>query len=349
MALIEAPSEPPSLADAQTAAAALAEQISGVVGVCVFGSVARGAAAWDSDLDLMVVVDERLGAGPELDGLKHRMESVAKSTIGVDCDVVPVSLRELAWNLRNASSSVYGEAVRDGVWMVPTQQVDWQSIDLEGYEPMSRDDRALAIENLAAAAQKIDTATTSIEKMCRRLANEPTVRFRDHQRFATCCDILEFCHFGIESSLNALGRLELGRILHNKHDINEMLSKLQTTLPSLEKQDVLAAVESILADVPRYEGRFVNWRNIAYIAHSDKFEPMIEDGNAMAHATAAVRTFQYTMDRLRTEHSEPPMDADTLDLLDYHCRPVRELERLIGLDLAEALSYEVPPAGTAQQ
>ena len=78
-----------------------------VVAVLLFGSVARGTATADSDIDLAVI------AGPEWDGRAELAETVLMR-LGNDCDVVVFGESEFA-ELALAGESVARDILRDGI------------------------------------------------------------------------------------------------------------------------------------------------------------------------------------------------------------------------------------------
>lgn len=98
--------------------AALREAIRGVVGsnvdaVILFGSVARGEATADSDVDLMVL------ASPDWDG-RTELEDVVRARLGNDCDVLvftPEDFRRLA---ASGEEPVVAEILTDGVVLLGT-------------------------------------------------------------------------------------------------------------------------------------------------------------------------------------------------------------------------------------
>jgi predicted nucleotidyltransferase len=79
--------------------------------VIVFGSLARGEARPDSDVDLAVI------APPEWDG-RLVLEDAVRSKLGNDCDVLRLSNADLVGP--GPREPVADEIVRDGIALVGT-------------------------------------------------------------------------------------------------------------------------------------------------------------------------------------------------------------------------------------
>ena len=77
--------------------------------IYLFGSRARGDATEDSDYDIMVVVRERVGAGPAMEIEAQR----ALAGLGVPKDVVVMTRTRFDW-LRGARASLPATVEREG-------------------------------------------------------------------------------------------------------------------------------------------------------------------------------------------------------------------------------------------
>ena len=93
--------------------AALRDTVRGAVGssasaVVVFGSVARGEAIADSDIDLVVL------APPDWDGRSELQEAV-RARIGNDCDVLVFTPEEFARLAASGDEPVVSDILADGV------------------------------------------------------------------------------------------------------------------------------------------------------------------------------------------------------------------------------------------
>jgi predicted nucleotidyltransferase len=105
--------------------AALQETVRATVGssveaVILFGSVARGEATADSDVDLVVL------AGPDWDG-RAELEDVIRARLGNDCDVLVFTPEEFSRLAASRDEPVVAEILADGVVLVgslPQLQTD---------------------------------------------------------------------------------------------------------------------------------------------------------------------------------------------------------------------------------
>ncbi len=93
--------------------AALRDTVRGAVGssasaVVVFGSVARGEAIADSDIDLVVL------APPDWDG-RSELQDVVRARIGNDCDVLVFTPEEFARLAASGDEPVVSDILADGV------------------------------------------------------------------------------------------------------------------------------------------------------------------------------------------------------------------------------------------
>ena len=96
--------------------AALRDTVRGAVGssasaVVVFGSVARGEAIADSDIDLVVL------APPDWDG-RSELQDVVRARIGNDCDVLVFTPEEFARLAASGDEPVVSDILADGVGLL---------------------------------------------------------------------------------------------------------------------------------------------------------------------------------------------------------------------------------------
>jgi predicted nucleotidyltransferase len=96
--------------------AALRQTVRSAVGsnaetVILFGSVARGEATADSDVDLVVL------AGPDWDG-RSELEDVVRARLGNDCDVLVFTPEEFSRLAASRDEPVVAEILADGVVLV---------------------------------------------------------------------------------------------------------------------------------------------------------------------------------------------------------------------------------------
>jgi predicted nucleotidyltransferase len=86
------------------------EAATDVEAVIVFGSVARGEAHADSDIDLVVVAPETWGARAEL-------QRTVQERLGNDCDVLHLTRGDFTLSPENREPLV-AEILRDGLALV---------------------------------------------------------------------------------------------------------------------------------------------------------------------------------------------------------------------------------------
>jgi len=96
--------------------AALQEAVRATVGssvetVILFGSVARGEATADSDVDLVVL------AAPDWDG-RSELEDVVRARLGNDCDVLVFTPEQFSRHAATSDEPVVAEILTDGVVLV---------------------------------------------------------------------------------------------------------------------------------------------------------------------------------------------------------------------------------------
>jgi len=84
---------------------------SSVETVILFGSVARGEATADSDIDLVVL------AAPEWDG-RSELEDVVRARLGNDCDVLVFTPEQFSRLAASRDEPVVAEILADGVVLV---------------------------------------------------------------------------------------------------------------------------------------------------------------------------------------------------------------------------------------
>ena len=96
--------------------AALRDTVQGTVGssveaVILFGSVARGEATADSDVDLVVL------AGPDWDG-RSELEDAVRARVGNDCDVLVFTPEQFSQHASTGDEPVVAQILTDGVVLV---------------------------------------------------------------------------------------------------------------------------------------------------------------------------------------------------------------------------------------
>jgi predicted nucleotidyltransferase len=79
--------------------------------VILFGSVARGKATADSDVDLVVI------AAPDWDG-RSELEDAVRARLGNDCDVLVFTPDQFSQHASTGDEPVVAQILADGVALV---------------------------------------------------------------------------------------------------------------------------------------------------------------------------------------------------------------------------------------
>ena len=219
----------PGLADAERAAAALAE--AGAGRVVLFGSVARGEATERSDIDLVAIFDD-LDYGERWERRCELMR-LAGEAAGHSVDVSVTDRAEWAMRTSRVLTSFEGRAARDGVVLVdrPAVGVDWGK---EMVMPGSDYEEALI---------RMDGTRDALRGLLRHLRPDPDEKDagRENRRLWIRGRLHRGCgeaHMAVELALKSL--IHLGSDPARPawgHDIGELCTRLaephRSILPSL--------------------------------------------------------------------------------------------------------------------
>lgn len=272
---------PPSMEDAERAAEAIA--VEGVSAVLVYGSVARGEAGPDSDIDLLAIYDD-------LDYSTRRERSA--------------ELRELAGAATGCMVSVY---VTD--WPEWTHRATHVSTSLESAIRVDAVTLYHREPNGVRWGKEIGMPTTNEEEVAGRLHNarralfalQTQLRMSDSERSALedrdrgyylfamrdrMCILCAHGHMAMETSLKALIHLGGARPVRTHH-----LQKLLGALPSAPRDHLQGMFVAI---TPKQASE---WREAGAYEYADwSLESLVPHAYHMARTSVAVA--RYAADRL---------------------------------------------------
>lgn len=254
---------PPTLEDARVAARAVAANVPGVVQVGVFGSVARGEATCDSDIDLLVVLEDleyknrvRI-AGGDL----YRVASRA-----TDCPVGIVVTDVHEWAVRSQLATCFETSIADDLVMFYQSS---KRVKVNREKPMDRPTSDLdeAYVRLGEAADAYDGAVSVyIPNNHEREADQENdtmlhgvYQFNRYRRLVVQMDLV------LETSLKAIQHALGDTPPHNTHKLAVLLDNLPDTP---ETRQVKTIVSNLRVDKlpPKAYGDtdveevYTNWR-----------------------------------------------------------------------------------------
>ncbi len=262
--LVEAPGAVPTLETAQRIAEVFVAE-HGVAEVAVFGSVARGEATPDSDIDLVAIY-------PDMDysqrwNLISHLKGVARDISGRDVDVLATDWPE--WKLRSTEVTLSFEHAISDDSLVLAQQSD-------PYRHLTKDKIGLPMNNeeqilqwIASSKQAVNQIWANIEvsrperaAMSRLDGDEPSdnqrlMNARRHRLRALGAVTAE----SVEQGLKLLVALE-GRTPPKTHSAVELLNMLPNTISD--------DLEGFLTD--EEWGRIEEWRQAG--TYSDIWEKL---------------------------------------------------------------------------
>ena len=262
----------PTLADAAAVARLLAQGI-GVSQVCVFGSVARGTADADSDIDLLVVYDD-IDYGEERLRSEAAMSQIAFGAVGCDVDVRVTDWAQ--WNARRAVTSSFEATISHDL------------VVLEEVTPPSngRTDKVITMASVAElAAAEIDVMGTSISFLSKgafdleseqdAIAEGAPEADVESFRIARWRGMLQHAHMAIEHASTALVHATGGRNPGKKahHRIELIIAHVADEQLREELSTVMAPlhVDNIPLGELRQNRALVNGSHINYRIVSDYY------------------------------------------------------------------------------
>lgn len=293
----------PDLAAARRAAARLVD--AGVGRVLVFGSVARGDATEDSDIDLVAIFDD---LGDYSTRFKQRcaLEAKAREVTGCPVDVMVTDAPE--WAARTAKVPCSVEARLAGHAIELADVGSHADIDWDKEIGLPADPTA----ELASRFEEMFDAAMELEKQLQPSQGEADALDADHRRrqedkrFASA---MSQVHLIVESAAKATYIIDVRTAPPWKHDIAELLANQSD--PIRQAFYTLAGADLDL-DVLHL------WRQSNYL--EDRPDLPSED-SLSAQCGAALRIGVYVADACRRQG----ISQRDLDLWDHHSRRVSEM------------------------
>ena len=227
---------PPTVEEARAAAAAIGAAHPDVARVMLFGSVARGEAVSDSDIDLVVLVDD-LGDYRDRGRLARQLADAARTAASHRVDVQLSDLVEWRTRTGHVSSSFEASLAGELISLLqrePRTEPDWG-------KPMSR-----AATNLAEATNRCRDLRDHLQQLTERLipgryeaAAEDSARreeyLRNRRRFV-CGHAADVIELAVKTVITVAGISPAHR-----HDIGELLKQVESASLHRELSEIIRA------------------------------------------------------------------------------------------------------------
>ena len=323
-------SKVPTVDDIRRAAAqSVVADDSRVETVYVFGSVARGEATDESDVDVIVVVTDHITRDEH-----NQLDNVLGEHFecGTGCSVDLMSRRRSVFDhlVRNVPASVEHYVMSDAVCVYET---DVRSTPTGNIDGVPRNYLELALNTaddisggLSALARHVEGVSREEARMLPVDGSQANIDYAVATRAARYKSLLQDSHMVIEQALRATAAAVDSASLGKGHDLDELVPKMSETP---EKQALEAVVDTLRDE----DGKTKMWRLGPYIAHSSAWAKEITAENALKHVLAADACGRLVLSTLEKHaHNEPRVAAATvrlnrtLDILEPLARTADDLE-----------------------
>ncbi len=254
---------PPTLEDARVAARAVADQVPGVVQVGVFGSVARGEATCDSDIDLLVILEDieyenraRIAGG--------NLYSVASQATDCPVGIVVTDVHE--WAARSQLATCFETSIVDDL---VTFYHSPKRVNVNREKPMDRpiSDLDEAYVRLGEAADAYEGAISAYipnryEKIAYQdhdTAVHEVFQFNRYRRLVVQMDLV------LEISLKALHHALGDTSPHKTHKLSVLLDHLPDAPETRQAKDIVSNLKVDKLPPEAYDEAdvdevYTNWR-----------------------------------------------------------------------------------------
>ena len=287
----------PTLEDARQIALGVARRDARVGRVMVFGSVARGDADANSDLDFVIVLSDDFGGDRGEAALSARTE--IRRRCAWSCDVVVRTQQEWEHLTANVSASFEAAIAAEATELFsrPGCRSRQSDVTVSG----------VAQDNLDVAASRLQGATgelASIEKLVRAIPDEEREipqsvehgeTTEDLERRQRYLGLLADAHLAIELAIKSVIAAE-GRPPRYSHDIHEHISDVRHS-------PTRAALEADVSEAREPDGRMRIWRVGVYESDDPEWQASINAANTADHIAAAVATARTAADFLHDRSS----------------------------------------------
>ena len=283
--------------------------------VYVFGTVARGEATDDSDVDVIVVIADDTSSDEyrQLDRILH--DHFGDST-GCSVDLLLRRRSEFEHMVSNVSASVEHYVTRDAVRVYET---DDRSVPSGNIGEMPCNNLALALDDATTMTNRLAALDSRIigtprEEARAKVAGDSQAgidQMTASSRAGRYQSLLRDSHMVIEHALRATAAVVDNISLGKGHDLDKLLPEMSDTS---EKQALSDVIDALRGE----DGKTRTWRLLVdYTAHLDKWAREITAGNALKHVSAATACGRLVSDTLEEHASNEPDLHNVVFILNF--------------------------------
>jgi len=275
----------PTLQDARRLAEEIARDDARVGRVLVFGSVARGDAGPDSDLDLVLLLCEDFSG--DLQKAKLELHDLAVRRCGASSDVIVRTEQQWKHLTANVSASFDAAIAKETTELFARPSQGSGAMSDGSLEGVARDNLDPAAHRLRSAIHELDSIEQSLrtipdweaEDIPERVARGLTTV--DRMRRSRYLRLLTDAHMAVEMAVKSVIAAE-GTTPRRSHNIDELVAAVEDR-PTRDALDTATTMQH------EAEGRIRNWRFGAYETGEDgDWQASVNAANAADHIRAAV-------------------------------------------------------------
>jgi predicted nucleotidyltransferase len=252
--------------------------------VLLFGSVARGEASPESDIDLAVIVADSCDCEDvrRLTGFAQRS---AREATGCPVDVLVRRRSDFDYLARNVSASIEAVIAEQSLVLHQTAPPD-EEVDASSLGEVPRDNIELAGRQAESAVHSIKGVRAEIASVSTEEA-EIAVGYEDadETRRSRYARILETSHMALEQCFRAVSSAAGGKSLGSGHELDLFFDKMDD---GPEKRALAVAVTRLRDS----DGHLRTWRLTSYTLSLDEWRDEMTAANASAHIEATVECAQ---------------------------------------------------------
>ena len=271
--------------------------------VYVFGSVARGEATDDSDVDVIVVIADDTSSD-EYRQLDVIMRVHFGDSTGCSVDLMLRRRSEFDHMVSNVSASVEHYVVSDAVRVYET---DKRSTPTGNIGSMPRNNLALAVNDATTMTKRLTALTSRIRDIPGEEAQAKaaggsqadTDRATATSRASRYESLLQDSHMVIEQALRSTAAAMDNKSLGKGHELDKLLPEMSDTP---EKQALSDVIDTLRGE----DGKTKTWRFVDYVATKPEWAREITAENALKHVSAATACGRLVSDTLDEYASNEP-------------------------------------------